>query len=268
MNLQLFQDEVWAHYRDYARDLPWRTPEPNGEFDPYKILVSEVMLQQTQVQRVIPKYLAFTTAFPTLESLASAPLAEVLRVWSGLGYNRRAKYLWETASQVVANHNARLPLETSELIQLPGIGVNTAAAVTVYAYNTPMVFIETNIRTVFIYHFFNGQNDVSDKSILSLVADTIDNENPREWYWALMDYGTHVKQTQGNHSRYSKHHTPQSKFAGSTRQIRGQVIRLLTNEQLTFGELAVHIQDDRLANVLDALLAEGLIRLRAGIYSL
>jgi A/G-specific adenine glycosylase len=263
--ISAFQQTVWDYYRAQGRrDLPWRQPEADGTLDPYKVLVSELMLQQTQVPRVIPKFEQFIRQFPSFESLAAAPLRAVLQAWSGLGYNRRAKFLWQTAREVVAVHNGQLPHTSAELITLPGIGPNTAGALLVYAFNQPVVFIETNIRTVFIHHFFAGQQDVHDRDIADLVARTLP-DNAREWYWALMDYGTYLKQTVGNLNVLSKHYTKQSAFHGSRRQIRGQVLKLLGQKRQSKRALAGVIADERLAGVLDDLLHEGLVR-QAGAY--
>jgi A/G-specific adenine glycosylase len=262
--LAIFQDTVWQYYRAHGRhDLPWRRPERNGTPDPYKVLVSEIMLQQTQVPRVIAKFTEFVRQFPSFEALAEAPLAEVLRAWSGLGYNRRAKFLWQAAGLIVRNYGGELPRASVDLIVLPGIGTNTAGALLAYAYNQPVVFIETNIRTVFIHHFFADATDgVHDRDIADLVAATLP-DNPREWYWALMDYGTHLKQTVGNLSRASAHYTVQSRFEGSRRQIRGQVLKQLGSAEKTLDELRMHIADERLEPVLRDLEQEGLIT-RAG----
>jgi A/G-specific adenine glycosylase len=270
-NLQIpaFQDIVWEYYAHQQRDhLPWRQPESDGSFDPYKIMVSEIMLQQTQVTRVVPKYLAFTRQFPDVATLAAAPLATVLRAWSGLGYNRRAQYLHRAAAQIMTDYHGVFPDALTDLVALRGIGHNTASAILAYAYNQPVVFIETNIRTVFIHHFFADAVDVPDKTLLDLVEQALDHENPREWYWALMDYGSYLKQTVGNLNRQSRHYTKQSTFQGSRRQIRGQVIRLLGTEPLTLAALKKQIADDRLAAVLDDLVAEGLITKRGARFGL
>lgn len=253
------QTTVWRHYREHGRhDLPWRSSESDGSFDPYKILVSEIMLQQTQVSRVIPKYHDFLKRFPSFTALASAPLSGVLRAWNGLGYNRRAKFLWQCARQVVAEHGGRLPQTTAELVRLPGIGPNTAGAILAYAFNQPVIFIETNIRTVFIHHFFRGQQGVDDRRILDLVAQALP-DNPREWYWALMDYGSSLKQKLGNLNTLSKHYIKQSRFEGSKRQLRGQILRLLGDEPRTAAQLASEIADERLPDVLNDLVKESLI---------
>lgn len=263
-----FQETVRAYYKRHGRhDLPWRQAEPDGMFDPYKILVSEIMLQQTQVPRVLPKFWAFTTQFPTAATLADAPLGDVLKAWSGLGYNRRAKFLWQAATVVRNEHGGQLPATVAELVRLPGIGTNTAGAVLAYAFNKPAVFIETNIRTVYIHHFFAGAGSVHDRDIADAVAATLP-DNPREWYWALMDYGTNLKQTVGNLSRVSVHYTKQSAFAGSTRQIRGKVLRLLGEGRKTEQELAAVINDERLQPVLAALVKEGMIHHQAKQYTL
>ena len=227
--IEQFQEIVWDYYSRHGRDLPWRQPEADGTFDAYKIVVSELMLQQTQVTRVIPKFEQFIAAFPTFRDLAAAPLSEVLKLWSGLGYNRRAQYVWQAARQIVSEYKGRVPADLGALVRLPGIGPNTAAAIAVYAFGLPAVFVETNIRTVYIYHFFPDAESVADGDVISLVGQTIDTNNPREWYWALMDYGTMLKTTVGNASRSSRQYTRQSLFAGSVRQLRGSVLRLLVD---------------------------------------
>ncbi|HSX36441.1 MAG TPA: A/G-specific adenine glycosylase [Patescibacteria group bacterium] len=259
---------VWAHYARAGRhDLPWRRPEADGTFDAYKILVSELMLQQTQVSRVLAKFGPFIEQFPSFTVLATAPLAAVLRSWSGLGYNRRAKFLWQAARIIKAQHKGRLPNTLNELTNLPGVGPNTAGALLAYAYNRPAVFIETNIRTVYIHHFFAGQRDISDRAVLDLVAATVP-DNVREWYWALMDYGTFLKQDIGNLNSRSKQYAKQSTFNGSRRQIRGQVLKLLGQKAYTHAQLGLVIDDDRLPSVLTDLVQESLISETRGRYTL
>ncbi len=219
------------------------------------------MLQQTQVSRVVPKYDQWLWRFSCVDNLAQASLADVLSAWSGLGYNRRAKYLHEAAKTLASLSE---PWTYEALVACKGIGSNTAAAVMVYAYNQPLVFIETNIRTVYIHHFFNDRDTIPDSEILSLVAQTLDHENPREFYWALMDYGVHLKATVGNASRSSAHYAKQSTFAGSRRQIRGQVLKRLMTQPQTQAELAVIISDERLDTVVADLLREGMITGRNG----
>src|SRR3989338_7324816 len=140
-----FRSTVWKYWKEHGRhDLPWRLTH-----DPYRILVSEVMLQQTQVPRVIEKYKEFLKKFPTVRALAKASLSDVLKVWSGLGYNRRGKYLHDAAKEIVAVGNIREALASS----LPGVGPYTRAAVRVFAFNEPDILIETNIRAAYIHHF-------------------------------------------------------------------------------------------------------------------
>ena len=256
---------MWEYYCAHARSLPWRQPGVSGEFSAYKIFVSEMMLQQTQVIRVVPKYQGFLERFPSLRSLSTAPLSEVIKAWSGLGYNRRAKYLWEASKILVGKAE---PWAFGDLVQLPGIGPNTAAAILAYAYNQPCVFVETNIRTVFIHHFFSGQQQVADKDILELVESTLDRHNPREWYWALMDYGAYLKTSVSNLARASKAYAKQSRFAGSKRQIRGQVLRALGKRTYTVTELHELIRDERLPLVLSDLAHEGFITHQARSYKL
>lgn len=264
-----FQNKVLDHYDQHGRhELPWRQPEQDGTFSAYKIVVSEFMLQQTQVTRVIPKYQAFLEAFPTVEHVARAPLAAVLTVWNGLGYNRRAKFLWLAAQKVMEKYQGVFPGTKAELVGLPGIGPNTAGAILAYAYNEPTVFIETNIRTVFIHHFFVGQEQVSDKDLAPLIEQSLVQTDSRTWYWALMDYGVYIKRSIGNTARASSSYVKQAAFQGSRRQIRGAVIRLLTEGPQTFQMLASHHPDDRLPGILDDLVAESLVQNDAGIYRL
>lgn len=269
MNKQQFQQTIWRYYETYGRhDLPWRLPEIDGSFDPYKILVSEIMLQQTQVLRVIPKYLSFLEAYPSVDSLAAAPLGSVMKLWSGLGYNRRAKFLLRAAQAIIQDFGGRFPLEQTQLVRLPGVGSNTAGAIVAYAYNKPVIFIETNIRTVYIHHFFATQTAVDDKTIAAVVAETLDHDRVREWYWSLMDYGSYLKQTVGNKSRLSKIYAKQSPFVGSNRQLRGAVIRELLERPQTLLDLQVLLADDRLAAVLSHLVQEGMVEEIHGHFSI
>lgn len=230
-------------------------------------MVSEIMLQQTQVPRVTPKFAEFLDAFPTADALAAASLGDVLRVWNGLGYNRRAKFLWSAAQEIKSRFQGEIPQEIAALVTLPGVGVNTAGAIAAYAFNAPVVFIETNIRTVFIHHFFADHTIVDDKALALLVEQTLDRDRPREWYWALMDYGSLLKNTVGNKSRASKAYVKQSTFKGSNRQLRGAVIRTLLKKSQKKHELAVVFSDDRLDSVLAQLVHEGLVRNEGGRFS-
>ncbi len=183
------------------------------------------MLQQTQVSRVIPKYDAWLARFPNFKKLAAASLSDVLLMWKGLGYNRRGLALHKIAQILIAEKRS-LPRTTDELVALPAIGPNTAGSIMAFAYNEPTIFIETNVRTVFIHHFWKAasRRKPTDKEILKLVAQTIDRKNPREWYYALMDYGTHLKKTVGNKSRESATYRTQSRFKGSNRELRAAIL--------------------------------------------
>jgi len=253
--------------------MPWRNAKPDGSFDPYNIMVSEVMLQQTQVSRVLEKYRLFLDQFPTVQTLADAPLSDVLRLWQGLGYNRRAKFLHQAAQKIVTEFGGEFPVDKTLLTTLPGIGVNTAGAMLAYAYNEPVVFIETNIRTVFIHHFFADHENIADAQLLPILQrciDSIESEKEgygvREWYWALMDYGSFLKRSVGNKSRSSQAYTKQSKFAGSRRQIRGLVLRALAEDDASLESLKTKISDERLLSVLDDLVKEQLINIEDNRY--
>jgi A/G-specific adenine glycosylase len=253
-----FAGRVWSHYDAHARDgLPWRQTT-----DPYRILVSEVMLQQTQVSRVIPKYAEFLDAFPDVRALAAAPLEDVLRVWRGLGYNRRALALKRAAGVIVSGCGGRVPDTLKGLIALPGVGHATAAQVLAFAYGVGVPFIETNIRSVYLHEFFGDADGVPDSAILPIVEATIDHARPREWFWALLDYGTHLKATGPNPSRRSRHHARQGRFEGSARQLRGRLLAALTEASgHTEAELtdAVGFEPERVSAALLALQSEGFV---------
>lgn len=264
-----FKATVWNYYNSHKREsLPWRVLAPEATLA-YRVLVSECMLQQTQVSRVIDKFNTWMGRFPTIEHVADASFIDVLTIWTGLGYNRRAKYLHDTCIALVRDMHGNVPSDLNELMHFPGIGRNTAAAIVVYAYNVPLAFIETNIRTVYIHHFFANSIAVSDATINELVAQTVDNENPREWYWALMDYGSSLKKQYGNASRRSKHYSKQSSFVGSRRQLRGAVLKQLLLLPHTLQQLqASNNNDSRLMDVLGALQTERLIVKTGAMYKI
>lgn len=267
-NVKKLVRTVNTYYAEHARELPWRVPEQDGFLDAYKILVSELMLQQTQVPRVIPKYEEFLKKYPTLEQLAKTSLADVLRLWSGLGYNRRARYLHQIAQMLHETNNSAIPADLDELQKLPGIGYNTAAAIAVYAHNKPHLFIETNIRTVYIHHFFNDTVGVKDERIIPLLEASLEGQNPRDFYWALMDYGTYLKRKVGNKATQSTVYKKQSQFQGSLRQLRGQVLRELHRSNLTKRQLMHRLADGRAELVINDLVDEGLIYLDRKCYAL
>lgn len=204
------------------RDLPWRNVD-----DPYAVLVSEVMLQQTQVKRVLSYWPRFLKAFPSVDALAAAATSDVLELWQGLGYNRRALLLKRCADECAHAHKGKLPDTAAELAKLPGIGPATAAGVMAFAYDRPALYLETNVRTVFLHELFPGKDGVKDAEIAPLVQLSCPKEGVRTWYYALLDYGAHLKATVPNPSRRSAHHMRQSAFEGSRRQKRAELVRIV-----------------------------------------
>jgi A/G-specific adenine glycosylase len=264
--IRSFQKAVHDYYKEHGRSLPWRLTT-----DPYHILVSEIMLQQTQVERVIDKYQAFMDLFPGFEALAQATLRDVLAAWQGLGYNRRAFALKKIGEIVARDCGGTLPPDLAFLTGLPGLGYNTACAVLAFAFNKPVVFIETNVRTVFMHFFFSDRGDVRDREILPLVEQTLDLENPRDWYSALMDYGTMLKKTHGSINTKSAHYQKQPPFKGSDRQIRGMILRVvIAHRDITQGQLVKELQvpAERARKALSALEQEGFVREAEGRYSI
>lgn len=231
MTISAFKKEIWTYYRRAGRvRLPWRHTR-----DPYAIFVSEIMLQQTQVARVEKYYKTFLKQFPDFRALARARQSDVLAAWQGLGYNRRAMFLWRAAKVVVAEHGGRLPRDRAALESLPGIGKGTSGSLMAFAFNKPEVFIETNIRRVFIHFFFPKRRKVTDAELEHCIERSVDKRDPREWYWALMDYGAAMVSARvvhdakisshANPNRRSAHYKKQSLFAGSDRELRGKIVR-------------------------------------------
>jgi A/G-specific adenine glycosylase len=262
-----FRRRVWAYYKKHGRhDLPWRQTR-----DPYEILVSEVMLQQTQVKRALSFYTEFTKRFPTATHLAKAPLSAVLKVWQGLGYNRRAKLLHEATRVVVEKYGGTFPKIAKELELLPGIGSYSARAVAAFAFNTPDVIVETNIRTAVTHHFFKHKKKISDGEIEKVLARALPKGRAREWYWALMDYGAHLKQSGVRLNSKSKHYTTQPQFRGSLREARGAILKELAKGAQKEPRLLGLLGDDRIPQskvALAALQKEGFIQKRGRVYTL
>jgi A/G-specific adenine glycosylase len=260
-----FRKEIYRYFKNSGRVLPWR-----NTLDPYRILVSEIMLQQTQVDRVIKKYDEFIVAFPNFSSLESASLARLYSVWQGLGYNRRVLALKKIAQSVVREYEGRLPGTVERLSSLPGIGPATAASICAFAFNQPMIFIETNIRTVYIHWFFKRRKVVDDVEIAALVEKTLDKQNPRRWYSALMDYGAMLKKRYPNPSRKSASYTKQSPFQGSRRQLRGKLLGiLLANPKQTENFLVRNLGKEKtelMHEILSELVREGMIKRENGKY--
>lgn len=255
-----------GYYRLHGRDLPWRKST-----DPYGVLVSEVMLQQTQVSRVIVKYDEFMVRFPHVESLARASLEDILGAWQGLGYNRRGLALKRAAEHIMVRHNGIVPDDEPSLEALPGIGKATARSIQAFAFNRPVIFIETNIRAVFLHYFFKGREKVSDTELEPIIEATLDRENPRRWYNGLMDYGTCLKKAHPNPARASAHHTVQTPFQGSLRQVRGAILRLLLDGGVVAeGDVAKRIgfAESKVSHALSQLEKDGLILKNASMVSI
>ncbi|MGD1003584.1 MAG: A/G-specific adenine glycosylase [Minisyncoccia bacterium] len=276
MTIRAFKKTIWAHYHRAGRtNLPWRHTR-----DPYAIFVSEIMLQQTQAARVEKYYEKFIKRFPSFRALARAKTSDVLSAWQGLGYNRRAMFLKRSAEIVVARHAGRLPRERAVLEQLPGVGKGTSGSLMAFAFNKPEIFIETNIRRVFIYFFFLKRRNVTDVELTRYIERSVDRKNPREWYWALMDYGAAmnvagaampaVAMPRANPNRRSAHYKKQLPFTGSDRELRGKIVRSTLSQKRNrmsakelLKELAV--PRERFIDIIKDLTKEGFI-VRIGDY--
>lgn len=252
-----FQKEIWSYYKDHRRDLPWRRTH-----DPYKIFVSEVMLQQTQVARVVPKYTSFLKRFPNFLALARASSRDVLKEWQGMGYNRRALALKRAAEVIVKEYKGKLPGTIEELSLLPGVGKATAGAILAYAFEAPAPFIETNIRRAFIYFFFPRAKKVKDERILELIAALVDKKHPRGWYYAVVDFGAYLGNKKENPNRKSAHYRKQAPFKGSLREVRGMIVKLLLDrKEITLPVLFRTLSAPRtkIEDAIEALLREGFL---------
>lgn len=269
MAREAFIDLVHAEGKAHYRSLPWRHID-----DAYAVLVSEIMLQQTQVARVERFWRRFLAALPTLDALAAASTADVLELWQGLGYNRRALALKRTADECAARHGGQLPRSYDELVALPGIGPATAAGVRAFALNEPGVYLETNVRAVLIHCLFPDAEGVKDRQLEPFVADTCPADDPRDWYYALLDFGAHLKATHPNPTRKSAHYTRQSAFEGSRRQKRSWLVRYVLAEPegvapasalaaLSAAEQKAGrpaVDQELFSSIVDDLVAEGFFR--------
>jgi A/G-specific adenine glycosylase len=266
MRTKEFRTLIYSFYEKEGRSFPWRK-----RLDPWGILVSEVMLQQTQTERVVPYWERWMEKWPRPGDLRRASLQEVLKEWSGLGYNRRGRYLRECAGIIAGEYGGRLPDTAAELEKLPGIGAYTAGAVSCFAWNRPEVFIETNIRAVMIHFFFGDRAGIRDSEILPLLEKHLDRENPRNWYWALMDYGAALKRLTPNPGRRGAAYSRQSGFRGSFRELRGSLIRaLVSGGPAALGELGrlpeIGRDEKEIYRALQALEKESMVAEEAGIY--
>ena len=227
------------------------------------------MLQQTQTSRVAEKFLEFIDKYPNFNELANAQINDILKVWQGLGYNRRALALKNIAETVVNNYDGKLPEDINILKSFPQIGHYTASSIMAFAFNIPTVFIETNVRRVYIHFFFQDKKLISDKEILELVEKTLDFSNPRKWYYALMDYGVMLKRRYPELHKKSVHYRKQTKFKGSNRELRGKVLKMILKEKgIKETEIfkKVSRDSDKIKNILNALEDEGFIKKEGKIY--
>jgi A/G-specific adenine glycosylase len=226
------------------------------------------MLQQTQTYRVEPKYKIFISKFPNFNALANASHHDLLFYWQGLGYNRRALYVQQLAQWVTSDQGGSLPKDPTLLQTQKGIGYATAHSICAFAFNMPTIFIETNIRAVFLHEFFNNKTNIHDKQLMPFVQATVNQTDPRSWYYALMDYGVFLKATMPNPSTCSAHHAQQSRFEGSTRQIRGKIIALLLTHKILLKEeleryLLQQLTENQILKIestLEKMIAEKLVK--------
>ena len=262
-----FQKHIYLGFDRFGRTFSWRKTT-----EPYQIVVSEIMLQQTQTNRVEGKFEHFIEVLPDFHALACAPLSLVLSLWQGLGYNRRAKALHAIAKKIVHEFNGKLPANQDILQTFPGIGKATAASICSFAFNMPVVFIETNIRSVFIYFFFRDvEEKIKDSMLMPLVAQTLDTHNSRMWYYALTDYGVALKKAYPQLNTKSAHYTRQSCFEGSCRQIRGKILReTLAHKSLSRKYIinVIGAGDCRVSRILDQLIREGFIKKKGNTFTI
>lgn len=261
-NLTPLKRATWRYYYKNQRHFSWRTNR-----HPYRILVSEIMLQQTQTKRVEEKYTEFLQCFPSVRILANAPFSKVLSIWSGLGYNRRARNLHLAAKKIVSEFRGKVPGTYEELRSLPGVGDYTARAVLAFAFDVPTPFLETNIRSVFIHHLYPGKRAVADRELLPWIEKALDRRRPREWYYALMDYGAFLKSREKGLTARSAAYKKQSAFKGSLREVRGTLLKLLVKGPQSRRELIQALERPKpmIVRALNDLSCEGLVEERRGI---
>lgn len=269
--VQAFNNKLLREGQNLYRDLEWR-----NTYDPYEIWISEVMLQQTQVSRVQERWTQWIEMFPTVDALASASQVEVLQLWQGLGYNRRALLLKRAADYISASLHGIMPQNVLELEALPGIGPATAAGIVSFAFNKPALYLETNVRSVLLHEFYPTKDQVSDDTLYTLLALLLPDRDYKNWYYAFLDYGNYLKLILPNPSRRSKHHSTQSKFEGSHRQKRSFLLRMILSlddgELMSFSALRnalnsfeesegrIALGDDYVREILRELIREGFVK--------
>ena len=289
-----FQKYILSWYRENNRDyLPWRVTRQR-KVSPYEIFVSEIMLQQTRVARVLEKYPQFLKVFPTVYHLARAPLPKMLRVWQGMGYNRRARYLKEAAEIIVKDYKGIVPSDPALLRRLSGVGPYTAGAIACFAYNKPAVFLDTNIRKVLIHYFFHQKkcynkfchgkicvallkiektkkkkeiNKIDDNDLLAIARKTLYMKNPRKWHYALMDYGAVMLAKEKGLLERVKNYHKQSRFEGSARYRRSQIVKYLLEYHYASEEELQALVSSEIKPLLSSLVRDGLVEAASpGLY--
>lgn len=251
--MKVLQNKILSWYSIHKRDLPWRKTT-----NPYYILLSEIMLQQTQVDRVIEKYNLFTNKYPNIQDLANANTAQLIKDWSGLGYNRRVIFLQKCAQAVLKEYQGKMPTTCEELLGLPGIGPYTAAAICSFAYNHEVPCIDTNIRRVLI-HELKLKETIDQKELREIAKNAIPKNKSREWHNALMDYGSSVLTVK---KTGIKPIGKQPKFKDSRRYYRGQVLKMLKeNKSVTIPLLKKVFAkiENEIKDILKDLQRDGLI---------
>lgn len=249
VDIQRFQKKILAFYQQNKRDLPWRKTT-----DPYHILVSEFMLQQTQVTRVIEYYTTWMKKWPTVQLFAKTAYKNVLTAWMGLGYNRRAMYLYKTAQIIVHDFDGDVLEAVKQFDKLPGIGLYTSKAVQIFSANADIATVDTNIRRIFIKEF-NLSESITDKELFSIAEKCLPPGRSRDWHNALMDYGALYLTSK---KTGIKPKTQQSRFQGSDRQIRGQILRLLLKETQSLYQIQdqIDVETKRLSTILEKMEKE------------
>lgn len=271
VSIELLVDTVIKQGAALYRDFAWRQTD-----DPYAVMVSEVMLQQTQTSRVERYYERWIERFPTCDSLAAASVSDVLELWQGLGYNRRALALKRAAEQVSEDCSGVMPQAIEELLALPGVGPATAAGIMAFAYNLPAAYLETNVRTVFLHELWPDEEGVHDPWVMAAVEIARDivferGIDARQWNYALLDYGVFLKKQYPNPSRRSKHHTKQSAFEGSRRQKRARLLKdvlAYPGQEAEAYVVMSGIEIHECSELLNTLTAEGFLACENGAYTI